>query len=86
MNDEQIPRLLLNNRGYRRAAMNWIEQIFEADAASNGGVVRRAIADVEHYASRQMLLDAVRRRNFHLIETGDQFVIICNAGVIQLHC
>jgi hypothetical protein len=30
----------------------WIEQIFEADAARNSGIVRRAIADVERYASQ----------------------------------
>ena len=62
----------------------WIEQIFEAHAVLNGGVVRRSVSDVEHYASRAALLAAVRQRAFHLIETGDQFVIVCNrAGLVE---
>jgi hypothetical protein len=64
----------------------WIEQIFDAHAAQNGGVVRRSVADVQYYASRAQLLAAVRLRGFHLIETGDQFIIICNQGVLRIHC
>jgi hypothetical protein len=64
----------------------WIEQIFAAQAAQNGGVVRRSVVDVENFASRQALVNAVRRRNFHLVETGGQFVIFCNQGDFQLHC
>ncbi|HEY3821580.1 MAG TPA: hypothetical protein VGL81_30645 [Polyangiaceae bacterium] len=64
----------------------WIDQIFEADQATTHGVVRRAVADVEKYASRAELLDEVRRRGFHLVETGGQLVILCHQGALQVHC
>ncbi len=64
----------------------WIDQIFNAEIASREGVVRRKIADVVTYASHDELLAEVRRRNFHLIETGDQYVIICNAGFMKMWC
>lgn len=64
----------------------WLLQIFDA-AAANGGVVRRSVADVTKYGGgKDALLTEVRRRNFHLVETGDQFVVLCNDGAIQLHC
>jgi hypothetical protein len=64
----------------------WVDQIFGADQAKYGGVVRRKKEDVEKYASMAELIQEVRSRRFHLIETGDQVVIICNPGSIQLHC
>jgi hypothetical protein len=64
----------------------WLAQVFEADIANNHGIVRRNKSDVEKYSSHHDLLQDVRSRGFHLIETGDQFVIICNQGSIQIHC
>jgi hypothetical protein len=29
---------------------------------------------------------AVKRKGFHLFETGDQYVIVCNDGDIRLVC
>jgi hypothetical protein len=64
----------------------WIDQIFEAAQASTGNVVRRAVADVEKYASINELVTEVRNRGFHLVQTGGQFVIICNEGSFQVFC
>lgn len=64
----------------------WIAQIFESDIANNGGVVRRSVGDVEKYASSEMLITEVRRRGFHAIETGGQFVILCHTGSMSVHC
>lgn len=55
----------------------WINQIFRAGEASRGGVVRRSRSSVEREASVAMLEAAVRARGFHLIEAGDQFLILC---------
>lgn len=63
----------------------FINQIFEAKAVANGGIVRRKIANVQKYASFSYLLKEVEARGFHLIETGDQYVIICNSGNFKLH-
>ena len=64
----------------------WIDQIFEVASAANGNVVRRARVDVEKYASVTELLEEVQKRGFHLIETGDQLVILCNTGALIVHC
>ena len=64
----------------------WINQIFKAGAVAKGNVVRRDKNSVAEYASRAELLKEVRKRRFHLIETGDQYVIVCNRGVLRLHC
>ena len=64
----------------------WIDQMFDAEAVDKGGIVRRSVADVEKYASKGELMEAVRSRCFHLLETGNQFVIICNTGEFKIYC
>ncbi|UVI38608.1 hypothetical protein [Qipengyuania spongiae] len=62
----------------------WISQIFSSQAACNGGIVRRKIASVVEYASVALLKAEVIRRGFHMVESGDQFVIFCNPGDIKI--
>lgn len=62
----------------------FINAIFEAKAVKAGGIVRRSIAGVQKYASTQFLIEEVEQRGFHLIETGDQYIIICNSGHFKL--
>lgn len=62
----------------------WIYQIFRAKAATTGGIVRRKIESVKKYASFKELLREVRRRGFHLLRCGDQYIILCNKGVMKV--
>jgi len=62
----------------------WIENIFSAKIATEEGVVRRKKTTVQRYASREELIAAVKKRRFHLIETGDQYVIVCNSGDVRI--
>lgn len=64
----------------------WINQIFSAQAVKNGGVVRRSRDDVKKYASFSMLKAEVLRRGFHLIRTGEQYVILCHKGDMRIFC
>ncbi len=64
----------------------WISKIFEADQAQNEGVVRRSRDDVKKYASFQALRAEVRRRNFHMIRSGNQYVIFCHTGELRIVC
>lgn len=64
----------------------WLEQIFSARAVNGGGVVRRNVRDVELRIGRVTLELEVRRRGFHLVECGSQFVIFCDRGNIRLIC
>jgi len=65
---------------------DWINQIFESDQARNEGVVRRSRDSVKQYASFQALRAEVRRRNFHMIRSGEQYVIFCHTGELRLIC
>lgn len=62
----------------------WGRRIFNCKAAQSGGIVRRAIRDVEREIGSETLIAAVRARGFHLIECGDQYLIICNSGGIRV--
>ncbi|MBD3764392.1 MAG: hypothetical protein IE927_06565 [Rhodobacterales bacterium] len=64
----------------------WCDALFSAKAVGKGGILRRSVRDVEREIGRDTLLREVRRRGFHLIECGDQFIILCNDGAIRLHC
>lgn len=61
----------------------WIERIFAAKAAE-GQVVRRNIDWVAREIGIPRFMDEVRGRGFHLIQTADQFVVVCHAGEIRL--
>lgn len=62
----------------------WIENIFSAKIATEEGIVRRKKTSVALYASPEELIAAVKKRKFHLIETGDQYVIVCNSGAVKI--
>ena len=63
----------------------WLDQMFSAKAVQSGGVIRRSVATVEREIGRELLLEEVERRGFHLIECGGQMVVICNGGRIRIH-
>lgn len=54
----------------------WIEQIFKSNQAKMGGIVRRNISSVDHYASRAELLRAAKRKGFMVMTNGDQYLIL----------
>jgi hypothetical protein len=56
----------------------WIAQIFETKLAKAGGTVRRKIRNVVTCGSIDELRKECRRRKFHLIMNGDDFVVFCN--------
>lgn len=62
----------------------WLRQLFSAKAATSGGVVRRSRADVERKVGLKALELEVRRRAFHMLEAGDQIIIVCHPGSIRL--
>jgi hypothetical protein len=61
----------------------WIDRIFAAKAAE-GQVVRRNMDWVAREIGVARFMDEVRARGFHLIQTADQFVIVCHQGEIRL--
>lgn len=63
---------------------HWIAAIFSAKAVQNGGVVRRNRIWVEREIGRDRFEEEVRQRGFHLIEVGQQLVVICNTGQFRV--
>lgn len=64
----------------------WLDQVFQAGQANKGGVVRRSIHDVNHHSSEEELISEAKKRGFHVIETGEQYVILCHEGSLEIHC
>lgn len=62
----------------------WLDQIFFTKSARRGAVVRRSVTWVDREIGRDRFLSEIRRRNFHLIRTADQFIIICHGGPIKI--
>jgi hypothetical protein len=62
----------------------WVRQIFQTQAARKGSVVRRSVMWVEREAGRSAFEAEVSRRGYHLIQTADQYIIICHNGPIRL--
>jgi len=72
--------------GRRRGNTAWMDRLFAAEAVRRGGIVRRAVRDVEREIGRDQLELEVRRRGFHLVEVAGQFVIICTPGQLRVIC
>jgi predicted O-methyltransferase YrrM len=64
--------------------MKWIDQVFLAGQVAKGNIVRRKKTSVQRYSSIASLEAEVKRRGFHLVETGDQVIVICNNGSVKL--
>ncbi|WP_374669958.1 hypothetical protein [Ramlibacter sp.] len=63
----------------------FINDFLGSDAAKAGGVVRRKKAHIDAQGLYSFLLDEVKKRGFHLLEAGDQYIVICGAGPITIH-
>ena len=62
----------------------WLRQVFSAQAARDGGVVRRKVRDVERILGRAAFERELRRRGFRAVENSGQFVIFCNRAPVVL--
>jgi len=81
-----MKRLLgaMENHQYTTQGDHWISQLFSSNAALRGSVVRRSRYWVEREVGRAHFENVVRERGFHLIEAGDQFIVVCNNKPIRL--
>ena len=67
-----------------KQAQRWIDHMFAAKSARRGAVVRRSRAWVDREVGRSLFEAEVRRRGYHLIETADQFIVVCHNGPIRI--
>jgi len=62
----------------------WLRQLFSAQAARDGGVLRRSVRDVERILGRTAFERELRRRGYRAVENSGQFVILCNRAPVRL--
>ena len=70
----------------RPLGQDWLDQVFRAKSAARGGVVRRRVADVEREIGRATFELEVRRRGFHLLECGGQYIVVCSSEPVRMIC
>ena len=58
----------------------WLRQQFNG----TGGVSRRSKSSVRQYASRAELLEMVKARDWHLIETDSHYIVIYDPGFVKI--
>jgi hypothetical protein len=64
----------------------WTQQWFDANQAQTGGVIRRNRKDVDKYASLSEVVREARARGWHVLETGEQVVLLCHEGDMRIYC
>ncbi len=73
----------MNSLSPDQAADLWLRQLFRAQAAADGCIVRRKLRDVDRVVGRDRLRAELQRRGFHAIENAGQVVIFCNREPIR---
>lgn len=64
----------------------WVNALFSAKSVQSGGVIRRSVRSIEREIGRDAFEAEVRRRGFHAIEIGGQYIILCNSGHMRVIC
>lgn len=62
----------------------WFRHLFSAQAARDGGVVRRKVRDMERMVGRDTFNAEISRRGFSAVENAGQIVIFCNAAPVTV--
>lgn len=62
----------------------WVNQIFKSQIARRGGVVRRKVTSIDKESSRDELKAEARRRGYHIVEHGDQWLIFCDKASVKI--
>jgi len=64
----------------------WTRKWFSANQANNGGIIRRNRKNVEKYSNLNVVIAEAKKRGWHVIETGNQIVLLCHEGELVIHC
>ncbi|MDX8352900.1 hypothetical protein [Cognatiyoonia sp. IB215182] len=80
-----MKQIQLRETRFRPGNPAFFHQLFSAKAARSGGIVRRAVRDVEREVGRSAMIAEVERRGFHLLECAGQFIVICAPDHLTVH-
>lgn len=62
----------------------WFRHLFAAQAARDGGVVRRKVRDMERLVGRSAFEAEIARRGFSAVENAGQVIVFCNAEPVRV--
>lgn len=62
-----------------------MDQIFGAQQVASGGVVRRSMDDVARFDALNEIIARASTNSWHVVETGGQVIVFCNAGALVIH-
>ena len=62
----------------------WMQKVFDAKAAREGGVVRRSFRDIDRTVGWPRFQQELERRGFHAVENCGQIVIFCNNAPVRV--
>lgn len=62
----------------------WLDQIFSAKSALQGGVVRRKVRDIDRLVGRPLFREELHKRGYRAIENNGNFVIFCNRAPLRI--
>ena len=62
----------------------WLQKIFDAKSAREGGVVRRSLRDIERTVGWPRFQRELERRGYHAVENSGQVVIFCNNAPVRV--
>lgn len=65
---------------------SWVDTMFGAEQARSGGVVRRSVYDIDRLGVFDEIVERAKEQDFHVIETGDQLVVLCHSGSLKIYC
>lgn len=61
----------------------WLAKVFAAQAVNRGGVIRRALRDIDRITGREAFLREVQRRGFRAVENAGQIIVFCNREPVR---
>ena len=64
----------------------WIAQAFASKIAKRGGVIRRKVSSIERFASQHAFLAECKRRGYHVVAHGDQWLVFCDKAIVNIVC
>ena len=69
------------------ARERWFKRMFNAKAVRKGGIIHLDVDRLKATASLAELQAQVESRNFHLLQIGDRYVVVCHhPAKIQIIC
>ena len=66
--------------------LSWLAQAFGAKQVRKGNVISRAKKDVLRLVGERELKAEIKRRKYHLVTIGTQYVMFCNPGKMKVVC